>query len=265
VVETAASMEQLTSTVKQNADNAHHASQLAADASANATRGGEIVTNVVSTMNEIAVSSRRISEITSVINGIAFQTNILALNAAVEAARAGEQGRGFAVVAGEVRSLAQRSAQAAKEIETLINESVTRVNTGSTQVENAGKTMDEIIRSISHVHDIMDEIASASDEQSRGINQISTAVSEMDATTQQNAALVEQSSAAANSLEEQAQVLEHAVSFFRTSHDSATVSPARQRNTTRTKTPLMLGKSTTKASATVKPSSTSTKDDWESF
>ncbi|GAB7215599.1 methyl-accepting chemotaxis protein [Dickeya oryzae] len=265
VVETAASMEQLTSTVKQNADNAHHASQLAADASANATRGGEIVTNVVSTMNEIAVSSRRISDITSVINGIAFQTNILALNAAVEAARAGEQGRGFAVVAGEVRSLAQRSAQAAKEIETLINESVTRVNTGSTQVENAGKTMDEIIRSISHVHDIMDEIASASDEQSRGINQISTAVSEMDATTQQNAALVEQSSAAANSLEEQARVLEHAVSFFRTSHDNATVSPARQRNTTSTKTPLMLGKSTTKASATVKPSSTSTKDDWESF
>ncbi|AUQ25701.1 methyl-accepting chemotaxis protein [Dickeya zeae] len=265
VVETAASMEQLTSTVKQNADNAHHASQLAADASANATRGGEIVTNVVSTMNEIAVSSRRISDITSVINGIAFQTNILALNAAVEAARAGEQGRGFAVVAGEVRSLAQRSAQAAKEIETLINESVTRVNTGSTQVENAGKTMDEIIRSISHVHDIMDEIASASDEQSRGINQISTAVSEMDATTQQNAALVEQSSAAANSLEEQAQVLEHAVSFFRTSHDSAAVSPARQRNTASTKTPLMLGKSTTKASATVKPSSTSTKDDWESF
>ncbi|QYM90825.1 methyl-accepting chemotaxis protein [Dickeya zeae] len=265
VVETAASMEQLTSTVKQNADNAHHASQLAADASANATRGGEIVTTVVSTMNEIAVSSRRISEITSVINGIAFQTNILALNAAVEAARAGEQGRGFAVVAGEVRSLAQRSAQAAKEIETLINESVTRVNTGSTQVENAGKTMDEIIRSISHVHDIMDEIASASDEQSRGINQISTAVSEMDATTQQNAALVEQSSAAANSLEEQAQVLEHAVSFFRTSHDSAAASPARQRNTTRTKTPLMLGKSTTKASATVKSSSTAAKDDWESF
>ncbi|WP_226067755.1 methyl-accepting chemotaxis protein [Dickeya zeae] len=268
VVETAASMEQLTSTVKQNADNAHHASQLAADASANATRGGEIVTNVVSTMNEIATSSRRISDITSVINGIAFQTNILALNAAVEAARAGEQGRGFAVVAGEVRSLAQRSAQAAKEIETLINESVTRVNTGSTQVENAGKTMDEIIRSISHVHDIMDEIASASDEQSRGINQISTAVAEMDATTQQNAALVEQSSAAANSLEEQARVLEHAVSFFRTSHDGATASPARQSNAISAKAPLMLGKSksTTRASASVKPSPASaTKDDWESF
>ncbi|MEM0675096.1 methyl-accepting chemotaxis protein [Dickeya oryzae] len=266
VVETAASMEQLTSTVKQNADNAHHASQLAADASANATRGGEIVTNVVSTMNEIAVSSRRISDITSVINSIAFQTNILALNAAVEAARAGEQGRGFAVVAGEVRSLAQRSAQAAKEIETLINESVSRVNTGSTQVESAGKTMDEIIRSISHVHDIMDEIASASDEQSRGINQISTAVAEMDATTQQNAALVEQSSAAANSLEEQAQTLEHAVSFFRISHGGATASPT-QRNTISAKAPLMLGKSksTTKASATVKPSSAAAKDDWESF
>nr|AAO34627.1 unknown [Dickeya chrysanthemi] len=188
----------------ENADNAHHASQLAADASANATRGGEIVTNVVSTMNEIAVSSRRISEITSVINGIAFQTNILALNASGQSStRRVKQARGFAVVAGEVRNLAQRSAQAAKEIETLIGESVTRVNTGSTLVEDAGKTMDEIIRSISH------------------INQISTAVTEMDATTQQNAALVEESSAAANSLEEQAQMLEQAVSVFRLGNDNA--------------------------------------------
>ncbi|MEI7065656.1 methyl-accepting chemotaxis protein [Dickeya chrysanthemi] len=269
VVETAASMEQLTSTVKQNADNAHHASQLAADASANATRGGEIVTNVVSTMNEIAVSSRRISEITSVINGIAFQTNILALNAAVEAARAGEQGRGFAVVAGEVRNLAQRSAQAAKEIETLIGESVTRVNTGSTLVEDAGKTMDEIIRSISHVHDIMDEIASASDEQSRGINQISTAVTEMDATTQQNAALVEESSAAANSLEEQAQMLEQAVSVFRLGNDS--VAPqVKPRAAIGTKKPLMLNKSTLRvSSAAAKKAPTgntkNARDDWESF
>ncbi|WP_038907807.1 methyl-accepting chemotaxis protein [Dickeya oryzae] len=259
VVETAASMEQLTSTVKQNADNAHHASQLAADAANNATKGGEIVTNVVSTMNEIATSSRRISDITSVINGIAFQTNILALNAAVEAARAGEQGRGFAVVAGEVRSLAQRSAQAAKEIETLINESVTRVNTGSTQVESAGKTMDEIIRSISHVHDIMGEIASASDEQSRGINQISSAVAEMDATTQQNAALVEQSSAAANSLEEQAQALEQAVSIFRLG-DSGTHRVTRQApGTLGAKKPLML------ATATAGSHSPAAKDEWESF
>ncbi|RNM05004.1 methyl-accepting chemotaxis protein [Dickeya undicola] len=257
VVETAASMEQLTSTVKQNAENAHHASQLAADASGNATKGGEIVNNVVSTMNEIAVSSRRISEITSVINGIAFQTNILALNAAVEAARAGEQGRGFAVVAGEVRSLAQRSAQAAKEIETLIGESVTRVNTGSALVESAGKTMDDIIRSIAHVHDIMGEIASASDEQSRGINQISTAVAEMDATTQQNAALVEESSAAANSLEEQAQALEQAVSIFRLGNDDS-LRPARavhKPDAVITRKPLML------ASA----GAHSSKDEWESF
>ncbi|RNM23693.1 methyl-accepting chemotaxis protein [Dickeya undicola] len=257
VVETAASMEQLTSTVKQNAENAHHASQLAADASGNATKGGEIVNNVVSTMNEIAVSSRRISEITSVINGIAFQTNILALNAAVEAARAGEQGRGFAVVAGEVRSLAQRSAQAAKEIETLIGESVTRVNTGSALVESAGKTMDDIIRSIAHVHDIMGEIASASDEQSRGINQISTAVAEMDSTTQQNAALVEESSAAANSLEEQAQALEQAVSIFRLGNDDS-LRPARavhKPDAVITRKPLML------ASA----GAHSSKDEWESF
>ncbi|ACZ76734.1 methyl-accepting chemotaxis sensory transducer [Dickeya parazeae Ech586] len=259
VVETAASMEQLTSTVKQNADNAHHASQLAADAANNATKGGDIVTNVVSTMNEIATSSRRISEITSVINGIAFQTNILALNAAVEAARAGEQGRGFAVVAGEVRSLAQRSAQAAKEIESLINESVTRVNTGSTQVESAGKTMDEIIRSISHVHDIMGEIASASDEQSRGINQISSAVAEMDATTQQNAALVEQSSAAANSLEEQAQALEQAVSIFRLGDGDAHRVTHHAPSTLGAKKPLML------ASATTGSLSSAAKNEWESF
>ncbi|PXW48251.1 methyl-accepting chemotaxis protein-2 (aspartate sensor receptor) [Erwinia sp. AG740] len=259
VVETAASMEQLTSTVKQNADNAHHASQLAADAANNATKGGDIVTNVVSTMNEIATSSRRISEITLVINGIAFQTNILALNAAVEAARAGEQGRGFAVVAGEVRSLAQRSAQAAKEIETLINESVTRVNTGSTQVESAGKTMGEIIRSISHVHDIMGEIASASDEQSRGINQISSAVAEMDATTQQNAALVEQSSAAANSLEEQAQALEQAVSIFRLGDSDAHRVTRQVPGTLGAKKPLML------ATATAGSHSAATKDEWESF
>ncbi|ACS85868.1 methyl-accepting chemotaxis protein [Musicola paradisiaca] len=214
VVETAASMEQLTSTVRQNSENAHHASQLAAEASQNAVKGGEIVSNVVQTMEGISNSSKRISEITSVINSIAFQTNILALNAAVEAARAGEQGRGFAVVASEVRNLAQRSSQAAKEIETLINESVERVNTGSVLVDDAGRTMQEIVRSVTHVHDIMGEIASASDEQSRGISQIAQAVTELDSTTQQNAALVEESSTAANQLEEQAQRLEQSISAF---------------------------------------------------
>ncbi|GAB7217653.1 methyl-accepting chemotaxis protein [Dickeya oryzae] len=220
VVETAASMEQLTSTVKQNSENAHHASQLASEASQNAIKGGEIVSNVVKTMNDISSSSKRISEITSVINSIAFQTNILALNAAVEAARAGEQGRGFAVVASEVRNLAQRSSQAAKEIEGLIQESVSRVNTGSELVDDAGKTMQDIVRSITHVFDIMGEIASASDEQSRGISQIAQAVTELDSTTQQNAALVEESSSAANALEEQSQLLMQAVSAFHLGDDS---------------------------------------------
>ncbi len=222
VEETAASMEQLTATVKQNADNAHHANQLAIGASQTARQGGEQVNNVVQTMTAIENSSKRIAEITSVINSIAFQTNILALNAAVEAARAGEQGRGFAVVASEVRNLAQRSSQAAKEIEGLISESVNQVSHGATLVGNAGKTMDDIVTSITQVHDIMGEIATASDEQSRGITQINQAIVEMDSTTQQNAALVEQSSAAADSLEEQARLLKQAVSVFRlanTPHD----------------------------------------------
>ncbi|WP_420890748.1 methyl-accepting chemotaxis protein [Dickeya fangzhongdai] len=215
IEETAASMEQLTATVKQNSDNAHHASQLASNASGKAKQGGEIVENVVNTMNSISGSSRKISEITNVINSIAFQTNILALNAAVEAARAGEQGRGFAVVAGEVRSLAQRSAQAAKEIEGLISESVSLVHSGSEQVDKAGQTMHEIVQAVSSVTDIMNEIASASDEQSRGITQVGQAISEMDSVTQQNAALVQQASAAASSLEEQAMVLTRAVSAFK--------------------------------------------------
>lgn len=222
VEQTAASMEQLTATVKQNADNAHHANKLAISASQTAKQGGEQVNNVVQTMTAIESSSKRIAEITSVINSIAFQTNILALNAAVEAARAGEQGRGFAVVASEVRSLAQRSSQAAKEIEGLISESVTQVSRGATLVGNAGKTMNDIVTSITQVHDIMGEIATASDEQSRGISQVSQAIVEMDSTTQQNAALVEQSSAAADSLEEQARLLKQAVSVFRlanTQHD----------------------------------------------
>lgn len=218
--ETAASMEQLTATVKQNAENANHASQLALQASNTAKKGGEIVDNVVRTMSEISGSSKRIAEITTVINGIAFQTNILALNAAVEAARAGEQGRGFAVVAGEVRSLAQRSAQAAKEIEGLIAESATCVGTGAKLVEDAGTTMSEIVRAVTNVTDIMGEIASASGEQSKGIAQVGQAVAEMDSVTQQNAALVEQASAAALSLEEQAAVLNRTVSVFRLSEES---------------------------------------------
>ncbi|ATZ95930.1 methyl-accepting chemotaxis protein [Dickeya fangzhongdai] len=216
--QTAASMEELTSTVKQNSDNANHASQLARNASGKAEQGGNIVQDVVKTMGDISSSSKKISEITSVINSIAFQTNILALNAAVEAARAGEQGRGFAVVAGEVRSLAQRSAQAAKEIESLIGESGRLVDTGSELVARAGSTMEEIVKAVVSVTDIMGEIASASDEQSRGIGQVNQAVLEMEGTTQQNAALVQEASAAAVSLESQAERLTQAVAVFKLRH-----------------------------------------------
>ncbi|EDQ7391809.1 methyl-accepting chemotaxis protein [Salmonella enterica subsp. enterica serovar Mississippi] len=213
--ETAASMEQLTATVKQNAENARQASHLALSASETAQKGGKVVDNVVQTMRDIASSSQKIADIISVIDGIAFQTNILALNAAVEAARAGEQGRGFAVVAGEVRNLAQRSAQAAREIKSLIEDSVSRVDVGSTLVESAGETMDEIVNAVTRVTDIMGEIASASDEQSRGIDQVGLAVAEMDRVTQQNASLVEESAAAAAALEEQASRLTQAVAVFR--------------------------------------------------
>ena len=213
--ETAASMEQLTATVKQNAENARQATQLARDASNTAEKGGELTGNVVKTMNDIAGSSKKISAITSVIDGIAFQTNILALNAAVEAARAGEQGRGFAVVAGEVRNLAQRSAQAAKEIKALIDESVSRVSQGSQLVESAGNTMDDIVRAVTRVTDIMGEIASASDEQSRGIEQVSIAVTQMDQVTQQNATLVQQAASSTHALEIESENLTRAVSVFR--------------------------------------------------
>jgi methyl-accepting chemotaxis protein len=213
--ETAASMEELTSTVKQNADNARQANQLAVSASEVAMKGGSVVSQVVDTMGSIDASSKKIVDIIGVIDGIAFQTNILALNAAVEAARAGEQGRGFAVVASEVRSLAQRSAAAAKEIKTLIGDSVEKVEEGSKQVAEAGRTMDEIVGSVRRVTDIMGEITAASQEQTSGIEQINQAISQMDQVTQQNAALVEEASAAAQSLQEQAGSLVKAVSVFK--------------------------------------------------
>ncbi|MFK3710560.1 methyl-accepting chemotaxis protein [Leclercia adecarboxylata] len=220
VVETAASMEELTSTVALNAENAKHARTLAQEASVNATEGSQIAQKVIDTMKNVRQSSHRISEITTVINSIAFQTNILALNAAVEAARAGDQGKGFAVVAAEVRTLAQRSAQSAKEIENLIGESVEFVDTGYNLVEGAGDAMSRIEGSVAQVRDIMSEIAAATDEQSRGIAQIAQAMAEMDTTTQQNAALVEESSAAASSLEDQAVQLEKVVAVFKVSDSS---------------------------------------------
>ena len=221
--ETAASMEELNSTVRQNADNARQANQLAQSASNIAVEGGEIVAQVVHTMKGINDSSQKIADIISVIDGIAFQTNILALNAAVEAARAGEQGRGFAVVASEVRSLAGRSAEAAKEIKQLITESVERVAQGSVLVDKAGATMAEVVASIRRVTDIMGEISAASSEQSAGVSQVGEAVMQMDQATQQNAALVEEMAAAANSLRGQAQELVQAVAVFK-------LDPARTRS-----------------------------------
>ncbi|MDP1549282.1 MAG: methyl-accepting chemotaxis protein [Nitrosomonas sp.] len=213
--ETASSMEELTSAVKQNADNAKHADQLSLSASNIALKGGQMMTNVVNTMSSISDSSNKIASIISVIDSIAFQTNILALNAAVEAARAGEQGRGFAVVATEVRNLAQRSATAAKEIKTLIDSSVEEVENGTKLVSEAGKTMEEIVASIKHVAEIMSEITAASQEQSSGIEQVNQAVTQMDEVTQQNAALVEEAAASAESLEHQAKDLAGAISIFR--------------------------------------------------
>jgi len=213
--QTAASMEELSSTVRQNADNARQANQLAMSASTVAVQGGDVVGQVVETMKGINDSSKKIADIISVIDGIAFQTNILALNAAVEAARAGEQGRGFAVVASEVRSLAGRSAQAAKEIKILISDSVDRVDQGTVLVDQAGVTMHEVVTSIRRVTDIMGEISAASSEQSQGVAQVGEAVTQMDQATQQNAALVEESAAAASSLQTQAEQLVQAVSVFR--------------------------------------------------
>jgi len=218
--ETASSMEELTSTVKQNADNARQANQLAATASAIAVRGGEVVARVVDTMGSINDSARRIADIITVIDGIAFQTNILALNAAVEAARAGEQGRGFAVVAGEVRNLAQRSAAAAKEIKGLIGDSVEKVEAGSRLVDQAGNTMEEVVGSVKRVSDIISEIAAASDEQRAGIEQVNQAITQMDQVTQQNAALVEEAAAAADSMQEQAHQLAALVGTFETGQEA---------------------------------------------
>lgn len=214
--ETASSMEELTSTVKQNADNAEQGNRLAGTATDTARRGGELMGTVVQTMEKINTSSRKISEITGVIDSLAFQTNLLALNAAVEAARAGEQGRGFAVVASEVRALAQRSAAAAREIKGLITASTEQVEEGTRQVQQAGSTMNDILRGIGQVNDIMAEISAASFEQSAGIEQVNQAVSQMDQTTQQNAALVEQAAAAASSMQEEAQRLTQAVAVFKT-------------------------------------------------
>jgi methyl-accepting chemotaxis protein len=245
--ETASSMEELTSTVKQNAENARQANQLAIGASDVAGKGGAVVGQVVVTMDSINESSRKIVDIISVIDGIAFQTNILALNAAVEAARAGEQGRGFAVVAGEVRNLAQRSAAAAKEIKTLIGDSVEKVEGGSKLVAQAGQTMDEIVTSIRRVTDIMSEITAASAEQSQGIEQVNTAITQMDEVTQQNAALVEEAAAAAEALEEQAQNLAVSVGTFKMDgHGAAVVRreppPAAHAATARSQVRVVAGK-----------------------
>jgi len=285
--QTAASMEELSSTVKQNADNARQANQLAQSASTVAVRGGEVVSQVVDTMKHINDSSKRIFDIISVIDGIAFQTNILALNAAVEAARAGEQGRGFAVVASEVRSLAGRSAEAAKEIKTLIGASVERVEHGNVLVEQAGVTMTEVVSSIRRVTDIMGEISAASNEQSLGVSQVGEAVTQMDQATQQNAALVEEMAAAASSLQTQAQDLVGSVAVFKLAgHATGTLAPrpapsftapakstparpaAKRPPLSPARKPALAGQPQALAAprqAPATPQKTAASDDWESF
>jgi len=272
--ETASSMEELTSTVRQNAENAKQANQLAIGASDVAGKGGAVVSQVVVTMDSINESSRKIVDIISVIDGIAFQTNILALNAAVEAARAGEQGRGFAVVAGEVRNLAQRSAAAAKEIKTLIGDSVEKVEGGSKLVAQAGQTMEEIVSSIRRVTDIMSEITAASVEQSQGIEQVNLAITQMDEVTQQNAALVEEAAAAAEALEEQAQNLSVSVATFKVDEGSGSTAIARRasapvaRQLAPARKPAALGKPGASKSTVAKPKAKSQQDDdgeWEEF
>ncbi len=279
--ETASSMEELTSTVKQNAENSRQANQLAIGASEIAVKGGNVVSQVVTTMSSINDSSKKIVDIISVIDGIAFQTNILALNAAVEAARAGEQGRGFAVVATEVRNLAQRSAAAAKEIKELISDSVEKVGSGTKLVDEAGKTMEEIVTAVKRVTDIMSEITAASQEQSAGIEQVNQAITQMDEVTQQNAALVEQAAAAAESMQEQAENLARAVATFRlertapgmtgAAHAAERRTPSRATNVGR----LPAGKTPGKSKSVARPASakpagdastkTGTDDEWSEF
>lgn len=267
--ETAASMEQLTATVKQNADNARQASQLANDASSTASNGGEVVEQVITTMHGISSSSQKVADIITVIDSIAFQTNILALNASVEAARAGEQGRGFAVVASEVRNLASRSADAAKEIKALIEASSSQVKEGSALVESAGATMRDVVSSVRRVTDIMDEISAASQEQSSGIEQVNQAVAQMDEVTQQNAALVQQASSAASSLEEQAARLESVVSAFRlaegesrTQHAPLTAAQHSSQHLSQQQPALMRP---APRSQTSSKTTASAEDDWEAF
>ena len=270
--ETASSMEELTSTVKQNADNARQANQLAVSASEVAVKGGAVVSEVVETMGSINESARKIVDIISVIDGIAFQTNILALNAAVEAARAGEQGRGFAVVASEVRSLAQRSAQAAKEIKALIDNSVEKVDAGSKLVDQAGTTMQEVVESIRRVTDIMGEISAASQEQTAGIQQVQEAVTQMEQATQQNAALVEESAAASEAMREQADKLSQVVCMFKLigmQASAMTTSTAKPRVTVmpQEKTPASPAKSLTNPLQVKRLSTagTGSSGDWEEF
>ena len=266
--QTAASMEQLTSTVKNNADTARAANQLANSARDVAAQGGEVVGQVVETMDQITAASKKIADIIGVIDGIAFQTNILALNAAVEAARAGEQGRGFAVVAGEVRTLAQRSAQAAKEIKSLIGDSVEKVETGSRLVGEAGRTMTDIVSQVRRVNDMLGEITAATSEQTTGIGQISDAVTQLDQVTQQNAALVEESAAAAESLKQQANRLVDAVAVFNTGHASTSraIETARSSSAVAVKAKPVASKAPQRMKAPEKAAeAASPGDDWASF
>ncbi|NHQ94319.1 methyl-accepting chemotaxis protein [Janthinobacterium lividum] len=261
--ETASSMEELTSTVKQNADNARQANTMALTSSSIAIEGGKVVGEVVGTMASINESSRKIVDIIAVIDGIAFQTNILALNAAVEAARAGEQGRGFAVVATEVRNLAQRSAAAAKDIKVLIGDSVEKVEAGSKLVDQAGRTMDDIVASITRVTDIMSEITAASSEQSVGIEQVNQAIAQMDQVTQQNAALVEEAAAAAESMQEQAASLSAVVSIFKL--DVASAAASRPRAPVIVKAPTAVAPATAPRQLAGTARRAAPVDEWESF
>jgi len=262
-------MEEMTATVKQNADNARQASQLAVGARDQADRGGAVVGRAVSAMTEINDSSKRIADIIDVIDEIAFQTNLLALNAAVEAARAGEQGRGFAVVASEVRHLAQRSATAAKEIKDLINDSVGKVKAGTELVDESGKSLNEIVASVKRVADIVAEISAASEEQASGIDQVNTAITQMDTTTQQNAALVEEAAAASKTMEQQAQLLVEKVSFFSSTGGHQAAAPAYVASTPRATVRPMparkISKSVSRPAAVTMAKASGDDSSWQEF